>query len=365
MKPKVAMYVYGDIITDARVNRAANALADNFDVTVISTDSGKEVKDDRFRNILLYNSGKGMKKLLKNIIDAFKVIKKEKPEIVYCHDYYSAILAYLLLKTKKCKKIIYDAHELIIPEPGLKDRRQNLFYWFEKHIIKKVNLVICASKKRGELMTKHYGLKCPPVPIRNISQLSISDDEQTDQILKSLEDFFSAKGPVVVYAGVVTKARKITELARAVSNLAPRFKLLIVGNGDAIEELKSITSSNEKLISAFTGSVPYRTLGAILSRCDIGFVYYPVSSLNNIYCASNKIYEYASVKLPMIANTNPTIQDELKLNHIGIASGNFEDALKELYNDLDEYKESCVNYTLNNPWQNDAALLLNKVLELC
>ena len=60
MKKKLLMYVYGDITTDARVNRAANALADEFDVTVISTNFGKEVKDDKYKNILIGSASTGI-----------------------------------------------------------------------------------------------------------------------------------------------------------------------------------------------------------------------------------------------------------------------------------------------------------------
>lgn len=359
------MYVYGDITTDARVNRAATALANDFDVTLISTNFGKEVKDTCYKNILVGNGEIGMKNLFKNIYSAYKIVKKEKPEIVYCHDYYSALFAFMLLGKKHCKHIVYDAHELIIPEPGVRDRRLQFFYLFEKLIIKKVDKAFCASKERGEFMRKHYGLDSIPTPIRNISQLSISEDEKTCEILNSLEDFFSKTEPTVVYAGVVTKKRRITELANAVSTLAPKFKLLIVGKGDAIEELKAIASANTQMSVAFTGAVPYNSLGAILNRCDVGFVYYPTDTLNNTYCASNKVFEYASVSLPMISNTNPTIVSELKTNHIGISSENFVEALNEVCRDLEGYKKACDDYTVNNPWQKDAELLLSKIKELC
>lgn len=359
------MYVYGDITTDARVNRAATALASDFEVILISTYSGKEVKDSCYKNTLVGNGGIGMKNLFKNIYSAYKIVKSEKPEIVYCHDYYSALLAFLILDKKYCKHIVYDAHELIIPEPCVKDRRLRFFYLFEKLIIKKVDKVFCASQERGEFMRKHYGLDSIPTPIRNISQLSIFEDENTCEILQSLEDFFSKPGLTVVYAGVVTRNRRITELAYAVSALAPKYKMLIIGKGDAVDELKAIASTNSHMCVAFTGVIPYKSLGSILNRCDIGFVYYPTDTLNNTYCASNKVYEYASISLPMISNTNPTIQSELIANHIGVSSENFVEAINEVCEDLEGYKKACDDYTSKNPWQKDANMLLTEIKKLC
>ena len=130
MKPKLIMYVYGDITTDARVNRAATALANKYDVCLLSTNFGKDVKDSNYKNILIGNGGIGMRNLLMNSYEAYKIVKHEKPSIVYCHDYYSAILAFMLKSRKYCKHIVYDAHELIIPEPDVRDRRLAFFHFF-------------------------------------------------------------------------------------------------------------------------------------------------------------------------------------------------------------------------------------------
>ena len=324
--------------------------------------------DADYKNILL----KGCLSIpslnyLATVWQAFKIIKKEKPEIVYAHDYFSALLVrlLLLLKRKHCKKIIYDAHELIIPEKG-KDagRRLNFFYKQEKKIVNKVDLLVCASEERGMMMNHHYCLKQPPVAINNISQLFISDDPTTVNILKSMEGFLSSPGITVVYAGVVTKGRRIDRLFEAVSELAPRFKLLIVGNGPSLEELKAEAAKQTYMVSLFTGGVPYKSLGAILSKCDIGFLYYPVNTLNNIYCASNKIYEYASVGLPMLANENPTVKKYLEEVAIGIATSDFKKGLEEVSEKVDTYKTNCEQFTSNNLWEKEAEKLRIKVKEL-
>lgn len=363
MRKKIFMYVYGDITTDARVLRSANALAVDYDVTLISTQCGKLVVDNKFKNVLIGTNSTGIINLFKNINEAYRIIKRERPEIVYCHDYYSSILAYFLINRHYCKKIIYDAHELIIPEPNVKDRRLSFFRWFENNIINKVNILVCASNERARKMEEYYKMDKKPLVIRNISQLEINKDEDTITILDKLSDFFKKPGLTVVYAGVVTKRRHIIELEEAVSKLAPKYKLLIVGEGDALEEVKQKAQLNRSLSFAFTGKIPYKSLGAVLSKCDIGFVYYPINNLNNIFCASNKLYEYSSVLLPIISNTNPTIDRELRENSIGVASEDLIGAICKVADNINFYKSSCYKYTINNPWSTDAQILVKRITE--
>lgn len=348
---KILMYVYNDIITDARVQRAASALSDSFELTLVSTKCGKIVHDSDYKNILVGGRFHGAMDLLDSIFSTFRLICKEHPDVVYCHDYYSAILAFLLIITRYSGKIIYDAHELIIPEKGHKNFRLSFFYWFEKKIVKKADLLICASEQRGEIMYDHYGLGKKPFVVPNISQLQMNDESNdVKNILASLGDFFESPGSTIVYAGVVTSSRKINKLLDAAIALSDKCKLLVIGDGDALQSLKDKSAKHSELKSAFTGAVPYNCLGSLLSRCDVGFLYYPSDTLNNKYCASNKIYEYASVGLPILSNENPTIEVELNNGHIGISSDNLEQGLRELLRSKDIYKQHCRDFSLKNSW---------------
>lgn len=365
MKRKLIMYVLNDITTDARVQRAATALASDFDVTLISTQKGKQIIDDKYINILVGGRFNGILNIFDSIFSAWKIIHKYQPDIVYCHDYYSAILAFFLIKTNCKAKIVYDAHELMIPETGRKDNRLKFFYWFEKRIVNKVDLLICANEERGEIMKKHYGLSQSPFVVPNISQLLVNDDDNdTKALLYSLMDFFSVPKYTVVYAGAVIKSRCVEELLDAAISLSDQCKLLIVGNGDALATLKVKAANHPELLSAFVGAVPYKSLGSILSRCDIGFLYYPVNTLNNTYCASNKIYEYASVGLPMVANENPTVRRIFKDSHIGLTTGDFKKGIILIASELSFYKSKCLEFTSNNQWSKEANNLLQKIEDI-
>lgn len=361
---KIVMYVYGNIQTDARVKRAAKALASKYDLVLLSTDCGIEVKDDGYRNILLNCASSGLKGYSRSVCEALKVIKCEKPDILYAHDYYSALLVRLLLGRKYCKKIVYDAHELIIPEEGHSDARMKFFYKMEKAIVHKVDLLVCASQERAVIMTNHYQLKESPLVVDNISYLLKDYDLTNLPSFEELIQFFSDPIPTIVYAGVVTKSRRIGSLLDYALQSAPAVKLLVVGKGDALDEMKEKAARQTKLCYCFPGAVPYEALGAILKRCDVGYLYYPIDTMNNINCASNKIYEYASVGLPMVANENPTVKRILTDGKIGVASDFIGDAFEQVISSLDKYKANCAAFVEANSWEKTAQRLLEHVEKL-
>ena len=354
------MYVYGNIQTDARVKRTAKALSKDYELSLMSTDIGVKVDDDCYHNILLKCDSFGLCKYFQSVIGAIKVIKKEKPDLFYAHDYYSALIVKLLLKRRHCKKIVYDAHELIIPEKKNKSARLAFFYHFERAIVHNVDMMVCASKERAAIMFEHYNLNEPPLVIENISYLS-KDCDASPETEALLEKFFSDPRLTLVYAGVVTKGRNIDLLIEKAARFSSKIKLLIVGKGDALDEMKTKAINQNGLNCCFTGSVPYDTLGSILNRCDIGYLFYPTNSLNNIYCASNKIFEYASVGLPIVANENPTIKNIIEREFIGIACDDFDEALNRVLSSINEYKKACYEFVKKNSWETTAQVLRDRI----
>lgn len=360
------MFVYSDITTDARVQRAAEALSAQYNLTLISTYTRKYYQSNQYKTLFVggrYSSS--ILDVLSCVYQASKIIKDIRPDIVYCHDYYSSLLARLIISKKYCNSIIYDAHELFVPMDGYKlDLHQRIFYLFEKSIINKVDLLIGTNKERVDIMKRHYKLTKAPIIIRNISQLQIYENDITSNISRDLDEFFEQDGITLVYAGCVSKDRRIDTLLSSALKYSNKFKVLIVGDGNQLKELKEFSLNNKELLVAFTGSVPYSALGYVLSRCDIGYINYPTDIPNNIYCASNKIYEYTSVGLPILANNNPTVKAILEENRIGISTDDFDEGLLYVVANIDLLKQSCIAFSRNNSWENERHKLINAVNQI-
>lgn len=361
-KPRMLMFVYNDLTTDARVQRSLNTLKVGFDITILST--GEPYECEGINNVVLNTPQKGIRKYFLIMKQVIAYGKKHKFDYLYLHDYYSCIPG---LRLYKNHKTIYDAHELII---GTKEfpaqNREKFFGYFEKKLVDKVQLIICADKNRAELMRKFYKLKETPYVIPNYSELPISDDYALPQALTS---FFTDKRKTLVYAGALTGGRNIEKIILSAAHLNNEYKMLVIGDGVEKQKLEKIASECTDLKYLFTGSIPYRHLGSILKRCDVGYLSYPMTNLNNIYCAPNKIYEYASVELPMICNDNPNLISIVGSNGIGVCvsengaegcSRSIEDALILLNKNYDTYKENIRTFRKDNAW----ALISRKYLSM-
>lgn len=334
---KLLMTVYNDIRNDARVIRAAKALAEKYElylyaVNTVDITGVTCIAADGIETI------GGVSAYLRYIFGLLRTAKKLHPDLIYGHDIFSAVPLNILQRTRRNCRYIYDAHELFAIEPGRKySLIEKLQYYAEDWAIRHAALTICAEKRRGEYMVHYHKLEQPPLVIQNISYLP---EGEADAFFKDNADFFSVDAFGVVYAGGLLPGRKLEMLISAVSQLGKKYKLMLIGNGPARASLETqIRQCNHPNIR-LCAAVPYQSLRAILSQFDIGYLYYSTDSLNNLYCAPNKIYEYASVGLPVLANENPTVSEIISSAGIGICDNEISRGLKKL---IECYDYCCGN----------------------
>lgn len=351
-KPSMLMFVYNDLTTDARVQRSLDTLSKAFNITILST--GKEYKHDGVKNVILKSSKIG---ILRYFDVSYQVVKYGHGhdfQYLYLHDYYSCIPG---LRLYKHHKTIYDAHELIISTkeyPAAK--REKFFGFFEKCLLSKVQLVISAEEKRAQMMQNYYRLDKVPYVVPNFSELPAN---KNFSLTKEMIEFFSDSRKTLVYAGALVGGRHIESIIYGAAKLYSKYKVLIIGSGGEKKKLEQIAAECSGLKYLFTGNIPYKNLRSLLKQCDVGYLNYPMTNLNNIFCAPNKIYEYASVDLPMICNDNPTLISIVGKNEIGICvseketgrcCGSIEEALEIIKRDYGTYKRNIQKFRLENSW---------------
>lgn len=357
------MIVYNKIENDARVQRAAVSLSDNYVVNLFSVGKldNPNVKSIPSKSC---ESLGGISTYIKFVIECIINAIKYKPDIIYAHDIFSALPLILLKFLRVANIYIYDAHELFIKQKSIKLRfYDNLLYSIEGRAIKSSDLVICAHEKRSEIMKSYHQLSTSPVVIRNISYFTGINNQIPQEVFEQCKDFFDIPAFFVVYAGGMLYGRKLELLIDAIDKLGPEYKLLLVGNGPAYESLKEkidcLNNLNIKIITA----VPYANLASILKKADAGYMFYPTDTINNLYCAPNKIFEYASVGLPIISNLNPNVKQDIDQSNIGCCDNNLVDAINYVKNNKKVLKKNIDSFIESNN-VNDEMDKLNKAIKL-
>lgn len=358
---RMVMFVYNDLNIDARVQRAAEALADYVNLEVVSI--GKIYRTTKHKNKTISSGCKNnMVKYFIIIYKLLKYLKNIDVDIFYGHDFYSAFPIFVIQLLMPNCKIIYDAHELYLPMKGKPlGVRGYFFYFWERNIVKRVSTVIAAQEDRAKIMKRFYKLNRTPVVVRNVSKLPTELKCLSPDIEEVCRNFFEKPGYTIGYAGVISLERGLENLIHAVAALSGTHKVFIVGNGVDSNLIRERARSYQKIQILQIDALPYELLSLVLKRCDMGFVYYPTDTLNNKYCASNKIYEYASIGLPVVSNNNPTIKSMLEEWSIGVAEDNLIEAIQKVTNNLKFYKSKTISFSQNNSWNKEKESMIREL----
>lgn len=160
---------------------------------------------------------------------------------------------------------------------------------------------------------------------------------------------------VVLYQGIFSEERDLAPFVEAMNLLGGEFVLALQG--------KVSTGEERRRLDSFCRASPHvRYLGfertpdhlAFTHLGNIGLmVYRPgrveyVSELNGLYCAPNKIWEYAAAGLPMISNDLPGLRGAFEQYDMGrvVALDPEEIAvtLREIDSQSDRMSEGARNY---------------------
>ncbi|MCI8376569.1 MAG: glycosyltransferase family 4 protein [Lachnospiraceae bacterium] len=203
--------------------------------------------------------------------------------------------------------------------------------------------VICCEKHRAVIMKDRYCLKDIPHVIPNKPypiEIHIKNGfhEGWDMIRNKYTN-----SRFLIYQGLVQPDRPIDNIALALKKIGDENLILLVMGKSGKDYEKKIAGLYEKTM--FLGYIPAPEHLDITKHAHIGIAIYDDSTLNNQFCAPNKIYEYAAFGIPMITSENLGLTETVGFYKAGRCV-NFKsvDALEEaIRNILDKYDEYSRN----------------------
>lgn len=350
---KLITVVFEDIDKDPRASKFRKVLSNHYDVTTLGTSFSERVLEGEKQTILL----KKRRKYINWFSFFFKSIVriiKNKPDVILSHNYDTAFPCWLASKILKVP-LAYDAYEFYAPQRGIQLSKRDMFFFImEKFVIKRADLVFSANIERSRLMRSGFKLKALPVPILNIPSYNcISKDTLNNKINSDV---------VVVYEGFISFTRFVDVLIDAFAFLPNHVRLVIIGDGPDVDNMKTLIEKKDyKSRIDYRGRINSNEVIPSLSTCDIGFVGYPFSDLNNRFCSPNKIYEYPAAGLPFISTMqSPIWQLTSKYNICAFYNPNkkgeqsIANAIMQIADNYVDYTKNIKDFVRDNSWDKEA-----------
>ena len=179
--------------------------------------------------------------------------------------------------------------------------------------------------------------------------------EKTKNIIEKIKD-----KEIILYQGILQNTDELLSLAHALNKYEKKYYLVLMGI-DKYNGVKKIKEIYPKTI--YIEYVPAPLHLEITSYAKIGIAYYRDDSLNKIFCAPNKIYEYAGFGIPIICNDVPGLENTVGMNEAGICTkletNNIVKALEKIDNNYAYYSKNATKMFEKT----DNLATMNKLIE--
>ncbi len=232
-------------------------------------------------------------------------------DIYHFHD--PELLYYgLKLERNQGKKVVYDAHENVPEQIMAKDYLPKVILpmlsffaeKFENYIAKRISAVVVANpptlKRFQKVARRAINVRNFPVIEEFISKIS-----------------WERKDNSVCYIGVINESRGFLKLLDALSLTKNKCLLELAGRFDDPADLEKMKNHPVNDRVNYHGLVDSETLADIIDRCKVGVVTFLALDYH-IISFPNKLYEYMSASIPVVASNFPLWEDIVVGNNCGV-----------------------------------------------
>lgn len=237
---------------------------------------------------------------------------------------------------KKLPPYFYTMYEL-----PLKAKKTKKVYSFAAQQAK---TVIVPEYCRAHIIKAIYSLDHTPKIVPNKSLFHPREKNQhiSDKKIESILNSIKQSGKrIIMYMGIISKERPLAPIIEIIHK-SDKYEFVVLG---ARTRYLSELESKYKGWFHYLGSVepPYHL--NVASYADIAYVcYIPLGgSVNAVFCAPNKVYEFAGFGIPLLCNDVPGLKFEVEVNNFGVCVP--EISQENLFSAIDYIEENY--YTMS------------------
>ncbi len=208
---------------------------------------------------------------------------------------------------------------------------------------------------RAYITKAKWNLKKLPYVLPN-KPYTLEYGSLSEKTKNAIELIKAEKKKIILYLGIIGFDRDLTNYAKAIKLLGDNYCLYIIGSvGDQVKNQFNEFLNNYSCVK-YLGYFPAPQHLAFLKYVHIGLLPYTTSfsignanPLNALYCAPNKIFEYAGFGIPMVGSDLMGLRVPFERYNIGCCCDNedYEDikrAIIEVDNRFDEMSGNCTKF---------------------
>ena len=250
---------------------------------------------------------------------SLEIVTQQSADIYHAHDLNVLPAAYQAAR-KNGAKLVYDSHEFYVErnrQHPLNPIGKFILGRIERFLMRRSNAVITVSDTIAQELAHRYRVTVPTVILNTPPQTTefLIDERKSIRIALGI----NPNHYLLLYSGGITFNRGLEKVIESLIYLPNcHFVLMGYGREKYIEELKAlaIKSGVDSRLSLF-GPVPSEEVTTYAASADLGIAAIENVCLSYYYCAPNKLFEYISAGLPVIASNFPEMKKIIKQYEIG------------------------------------------------
>jgi glycosyltransferase involved in cell wall biosynthesis len=303
VKKRIILSVTNDLATDQRVQKVAQTLIDmGAEVSLV----GRKLKGsmpvpkfEHHRMRLLFNRGVAF--YVEYHIRLFLLLLFKRADILVANDLDTLLPNYLVSKLKGVQ-LVYDSHEYFTEVPELQGSPLKKKIWLsvERFVFPKLKNVFTVNISIANIYRQLYQKDIHV--LRNVPRRNKTPNNNRIELRKKLGLPLDKK--IIILQGSGINVSRGGEEAVAAMMHTNNSILYVIGSGDALPTLKKMVKElqlHNRVV--FMAKLPYAQLQDYTACADAGLTLDKDNNLNYRYSLPNKLFDYFTCGIPVIASS--------------------------------------------------------------